>query len=240
MEVKFDTEVFSPLEAKGLVAMLYCLFGQEVLPNDTRVEYSQEPQVSVTHRIGEIEQTITAPTPDIYAAVAAQVLPPVEPTEEPEGPASTATVDASGTPWDARIHSGGKSLMKDGNWTKKRGVSDEVYAQVMAELKGAPVAPPPPVAPVAPPPVAETPVAPPPPAAEAFAAPVPPVAPPAAPAGGLTFIQVMSEVTKLQTEGRVTPEKLNASLAAFGMTTLAGLTTATDETRAGFVAMLGA
>lgn len=53
-------------------------------------------------------------------------------------------VDSRGIPWDARIHSSTKELVKNGVWKRKRGMSDnESYiAQVEAELlgKSAPVA----------------------------------------------------------------------------------------------------
>jgi len=85
-------------------------------------------------------------------------------TEPAPAPAPEVEVDRDGTPWDARIHSSGKSLMKNGLWTKKRGVSKETYDQVIAEITGAEskdvVPSPPPPADVAPPPAD---VAPPPP-----------------------------------------------------------------------------
>ena len=53
-------------------------------------------------------------------------VPPVEVTD-PE------LVDQKGVFWDERIHSSGKSLLKDGSWKPKRGVSPELKAQVEAE-----------------------------------------------------------------------------------------------------------
>ncbi|MBF0164443.1 MAG: hypothetical protein HQM01_08115 [Magnetococcales bacterium] len=49
--------------------------------------------------------------------------------------ASAAAVDGDGIPWDARIHSCGKSQIK-GRWRLKRGVSAEMVAQVVEELRG--------------------------------------------------------------------------------------------------------
>jgi len=40
-----------------------------------------------------------------------------------------------GIPWDARIHSGNKTINKDGGWKKKKGISDDIYNSVVAELK---------------------------------------------------------------------------------------------------------
>lgn len=45
-------------------------------------------------------------------------------------------LDAEGLPWDARIHSSGKSkYKKDNTWTLKRGVSDEEAARVKGEYR---------------------------------------------------------------------------------------------------------
>lgn len=45
-------------------------------------------------------------------------------------------LDAEGIPWDARIHSSGKSkYKKDNTWTLKRGVTDEEAAKIKAEYK---------------------------------------------------------------------------------------------------------
>ena len=103
-----------------------------------------------------------------------------EPSED------TINFDKDGLPWDERIHSSNHKLTANGVWTRRRGISDEVYESVKAELLGkwgcaedniphsettvltheAPVATPvfvpvqQEVAPVAPAPVAPTPVAP--------------------------------------------------------------------------------
>lgn len=73
---------------------------------------------------------------------------------EPLPQATTdSLVDANGTPWDERIHSGGKSKMANGQWTRRRGITPALYDMVMAELNGAtspePVTPPAPPAPPA-------------------------------------------------------------------------------------------
>ena len=44
-------------------------------------------------------------------------------------------VDSAGLPWDDRIHSGSKSIKKDGTWTYKKGSTPPVIAAVEAELK---------------------------------------------------------------------------------------------------------
>lgn len=90
--------------------------------------------------------------------------------EEPTG--DTMDFDKEGLPWDERIHSSNHKLTAQGVWQRRRGVTDEVYNTVKAELLGkwgaaepvtenapipepvqAPVVAPAPVAPAAPAPV---------------------------------------------------------------------------------------
>lgn len=44
-------------------------------------------------------------------------------------------LDASGLPWDGRIHAGTKTKTQKGEWTKKKGCDEAVFAAVMAELR---------------------------------------------------------------------------------------------------------
>lgn len=43
--------------------------------------------------------------------------------------------DKTGLPWDARIHSGNKTINADGSWKKRKGVSDAIVDAVTAELR---------------------------------------------------------------------------------------------------------
>ena len=56
--------------------------------------------------------------------------------KEPPGmpPEMEPVSDADGTPWDERIHAGTKTKSKNGVWKKKRGIEDETFNAVMAEL----------------------------------------------------------------------------------------------------------
>lgn len=44
-------------------------------------------------------------------------------------------VDSAGLPWDERIHSGSKSIKKDGTWTYKKGSTPPMITAVEAELR---------------------------------------------------------------------------------------------------------
>lgn len=48
----------------------------------------------------------------------------------------TIDFDKEGLPWDERIHSSNHKLTAQGVWQRRRGVSDEVYNSVKAELLG--------------------------------------------------------------------------------------------------------
>ena len=54
--------------------------------------------------------------------------------EEPTG--DTMDFDKEGLPWDERIHSSNHKLTAQGVWQRRRGVTDEVYNTVKAELLG--------------------------------------------------------------------------------------------------------
>lgn len=57
--------------------------------------------------------------------------------------ATTGPVDATGIPWDSRIHASTKALSQDGTWRARRNVDAGTKAKIEAELRatmGAPVA----------------------------------------------------------------------------------------------------
>lgn len=86
-----------------------------------------EPVVPVTHAAPIQIQAPAAPTPTVAPT------PDEEPVTVSSNPPS---VDATGLPWDERIHSATKSTVANGQWRRKKGVSDELVAQVEAELRG--------------------------------------------------------------------------------------------------------
>jgi hypothetical protein len=49
---------------------------------------------------------------------------------------STTQLDSAGVPWDERIHSSSRGTVVNGTWKKRKNLPDEVYEQVMAELRG--------------------------------------------------------------------------------------------------------
>lgn len=67
--------------------------------------------------------------------------PPAGATPTPGGTSAPLIRDKSGLPWDARIHSGGRTQTKAELWTAKKGVSPALVAQVTSELLAGKVAP---------------------------------------------------------------------------------------------------
>jgi hypothetical protein len=107
-------------------------------------------------------------------------------------------VDATGLPWDHRIHSRTKSKTGDGKWRVKRGESEEIIQEVENELRGtmqnarAPLPPKPPATNLPPPP----------------------------PGDVQTFPQFTAKATKLLTQKRITKSELTTMLDSFNIKAL--------------------
>lgn len=86
-----------------------------------------------TYLVGErpSEQTV----PVVFGA---SIIDPVKYPISEEGTtaedAGAPDFDSAGMPWDERIHASSRATVADGTWRKKRGVSDELVAEVEAEL----------------------------------------------------------------------------------------------------------
>lgn len=170
-----------------------------------------------------------AATAPAQPTVPAAPAPSASPAAAPVGsvpPAAGVELDATGLPWDKRIHAGTKSKKQDGSWTALRGVDAALKVSVEQELRNlmamnaaAGTAPAAPAAPPAPDPVA-------PPPAEVPAAPEAPAAP-AAPVGDpTTFSSLMERLTPLMESGKITTDRITAhlqpmKLSGFGQLALA-------------------
>lgn len=129
------------------------------------------------------------------AQTTANVANPAVPLSE--RPVLAGDLDADGLLWDKRIHSSSKELNKDGTWRKRRGVADELVAEVERELRG--VAPTP-----APPPVPE--------------APKPIEVPPTV--GDMTFTELLDGVTKAMVAGQLSQATIAEALKSVGLEAL--------------------
>lgn len=198
----------------------------------------------------------------------APVPAPIDPQPQQPMPAAVAVTVrqepapiSPDVPWDARIHSSSKSKVKSGAWKKRKGVAEDLYISVMAELQSGgdqpapviatPPAPLPTMAPVVPPLIQESPMVQPtqplaPPVMTPVAQPPvaqPPVAPPnytpapvpdsTKPAHNFdTFKSNFAQVmAQLKGEGHLTPEYIGSLNEHFGVSELWEL--ASDDVKLG-------
>lgn len=92
----------------------------------------------------EVESGVAPVTPNVNAAspvlpTAAVTTPtpataPSLPTAAPT-PTDAVDLDATGLPWDERIHASTKTKKADGSWTKRKNLGVGVYDSVEAELR---------------------------------------------------------------------------------------------------------
>lgn len=133
------------------------------------------------------------------------VAPPPPPAAAaPAAPSTSGAVelDKSGLPWDARIHSdAAEKLSQKGLWKRKRGVSDELVAQVEAELRLATSPKPTPTA--------------------AQAAPVPPVA--SGGSGPQNFAELSVYIASLLKAGKIDQTHTVAAVQSVGLNILPDL-----------------
>jgi hypothetical protein len=113
-------------------------------------------------------ETPTVPVPP--APTPANAAPTAAP--QTASPAPGVELDVRGLPWDARIHSRGKSKLANGQWKLARGIDPNLVTQVENELRAVMAVPTPTAAPATP------------------AVPVPPPLAPAADAGAPQSIPV--------------------------------------------------
>lgn len=177
---------------------------------------------------------------------AAPVVPvPKPPITDEEAVAAGAAsppaghLDADGLPYDARIHSAGRSLKADGCWRSKRNVPDELKAQIEAELRQVVAAAPqasaldPQIA-FAPQVLAQAPAVPTPPPVAALVIPAPPAPQATVSMTGSvgvpkTYIDFVPRIAVLLGERRLSNERLNELLKAHGIPSLGALAAASGQ-----------
>jgi hypothetical protein len=106
-ELKIELDTLTPNKAEQLAAFILGYAGVEQIQQETETPFE-----------------ILKPEPD-------------ESKLSSDGPVleiSSVSVDSSGLPWDARIHSTSRSLNADGTWRAKRGLNTDAKVQVEKEL----------------------------------------------------------------------------------------------------------
>ncbi len=93
-----------------------CDVPKEKLPPNMKVYPTLEEAEQASQ---ELSETVTEPDfngADAYAPTAPEL-------------------DLDGLPWDERIHASTKTTIKNGTWKRKRGISEDLYNSVVAELR---------------------------------------------------------------------------------------------------------
>lgn len=177
----------------------------------------------IAKKIGFDQPLVDQPAGDFSGFEQEQGFEPT--TDEPAPQANGIEVDASGLPWDGRIHASTRSKTQDGNWKMRRGVDDDIVSAVLNELRQTMGLAPTEVVP-------PTPLTPPP--AQVFAQPhhqpaavppppfVPPAAPPAPPATTLPTEtpQAGTAIGASPSEQITFPKLMQKITAAFAAKTL--------------------
>lgn len=169
MQITFDTSTATAQEYDALMALIGVMAGRVTVADEEArtIPAEAEPKSNMSER------------------------------EREEGVGAAQDTDASGLPWDERIHSSNRKTIADGTWQKKRGVDAQLVASVEAELRGEEIPADEPIAAMT--------------AEAAFSAPPPP--PPvetAGPISGYTpdiagFTKLMTTLTQKQSAGEVAP-----------------------------------
>jgi len=160
--------------------------------------------------VEELKDIVTNTPPDIPPPPADDSGPTAEElakAKEEMGESSSPSLllDTDGVTWDERIHSGNKkTAAKTGKWMKRRGVSDDLYATVTAELKAAADVPAPP------PPADDTP------------------GPPPPTPGQWDWNILVKTLTKARAEGKTTKEQEADVLSKMGITLFPLLSSRTE------------
>ena len=240
--IEINTATMNVSEAHALAGFLDALYpgrvGPSLIPPQAVPAVAAAPAAPAPVAAPAAPRDMADALMAAESARVANVPAPPAPAPAPAAPEGAAItypvklpngteVDAEGLPWDKRIHSESKGLLKSGAWKLRRNIDEAVVAFVKNELRQAMSAPPaipvahsPAPAPAnvpAPPAPVPAPAAPPAPAIQVEGAAPPTVATvdPSAFAAA-TFADLMSRVVDLSVAG-TPPETINALCAQVGL-----------------------
>jgi hypothetical protein len=106
-------------------------FASEAKAAAEGVNYEKSLSLANARSTADAPPTTTAPA---ATAGVSSVLPNV-PQPPVLGNTPALEVDAEGLPWDERIHSGNKTKVQAGTWTRRRNIPDEYYESIRNELR---------------------------------------------------------------------------------------------------------
>ena len=223
MKITFDPQ----FDSLALIQAIYTAvdMSRDTADRQERLNFNV-PTPPARSALPETDGTLAGRTPPPAPDnVTLMTTPPVSyaAPETPAAPLPSATYvgverDASGMPWDSRIHAATKAKTADGNWRARRNLDAALKVSVEAEIRATMALPVP--APSAP--VAAAPVAPPAPP------PAPPPPPPAEAPVVEGFPQFMSWVSSELAAGRIKQEALVTAHKELGLPSLLALNTRPD------------
>lgn len=126
IELNIHTDTLTDDECSALATFFATLGGEQGV---TSANKSRDLPVKTPAPVSVVEEVKEEELPDLSQ-------------DEPKAVESDSLVeeqnelDVNGLPWDKRIHSGKPTKNADGSWKKRRGVDDETFEKVVAELKG--------------------------------------------------------------------------------------------------------
>lgn len=140
MQIIIDSTVDTPASVRAYVAAMFGNDFVTMTAGDTTISgpasVVMEPATQPLQTAANTQLVETVPLRTPAEVFAASGTPPVHlpPATVPTGqPAATGQV--GDIPWDARIHASTKTKNQNGSWKRKKGVSDELVAEVEAQLR---------------------------------------------------------------------------------------------------------
>lgn len=249
LQINVDPSGLSKPQREALAGFILAYPGGRITNANSDVEITIDSK-QVAHSIADAVQSAIAPevTPGNISPPVQSVPSPLAQTVPGQvAPTGSGAVqqgpvlDVDGIPWDARIHSSGKTMNKDGTWARKRNIDDALFESVKLELKKL-MAIQPPTGSVAPPvdtvttlnpgavfsvdPAAvSAPVIPPPPTTNVQ---VPPSQPGNAPVDPNAFVQLIGATSGLIAQGKLSQQELDAFCLQQGVPSVALLANRPD------------
>lgn len=98
-------------------------------------------ELLISQNMMTVEYVLPKPAVPVAPPAPAPVAPPTPAASTPSADTPTPAaieLDSTGLPWDARIHSGGRTKTQKGVWVSRKGVQPNVVSQVTAELRSNP------------------------------------------------------------------------------------------------------
>lgn len=216
MQLTIDLTNQPEAYGKRVIAVIEAFYGIQSTEDDAYRRGMQAARNAMVKAEAAAGSSVPDPLPlPTLASVAQETTPSAAQVASSQPPAESPppSVDSTGLPWDARIHSSSKAINADGTWRKRKGLNDDgLVKRIEGELRAVMAVPAAPVetAPIPlPPPVIPAP----------SVAPAVPTAPPPAPAAAIptTLAELMPRITGAMVAGTLPNNALLDAVNANGI-----------------------